>query len=417
MSGVDVTQLARRTPGADMTDTGTAIDMVRLRAYRLGRVRQELRKRDYGGALLYDPMNIRYATGSRNMAVYSMHSPARYAFVATEGPVVLFDFYKCEHLSKGIEVIDEVRTAISWFYFSAGPTLEARAKRWADEIADLVDKHCGGNRRIAIDRIDPAGAHFLGERGVRIVEGQEPLEQARVIKSADEIACVNIAISVCEAGMARMREALRPGITENELWSLLHQVNIAQGGEWIETRLLSSGGRTNPWMQECSDRIIRAGELVAFDTDLIGPYGYCADISRTYFCGPGRPTEEQRRLYRYAHEQIEHNVSILKPGLTFGEYSAKTWRIPNEFTANRYVSVAHGVGLCDEYPAIVHPDVLGKRSGYDGLIEPGMTLCVESYIGAEGGTEGVKLEQQVLVTDDGYQLLSTFPMEDALMPA
>ena len=81
--------------------------------------------------------------------------------------------------------------------------------------------------------------------------------------------------------MAAMRQALRPGISEQALWAELHAGNIARGGEWIETRLLASGPRTNPWFQECSSRVIEAGELVGFDTDLIGPYGYCADISRT----------------------------------------------------------------------------------------------------------------------------------------
>ena len=81
--------------------------------------------------------------------------------------------------------------------------------------------------------------------------------------------------------MAEMQAALAPGVTEIELWSHLHAGNIKRGGEWIETRLLTSGARTNPWLQECGSRQIQAGDLVAFDTDLIGPYGYCADISRT----------------------------------------------------------------------------------------------------------------------------------------
>ena len=95
-----------------------------------------------------------------------------------------------------------------------------------------------------------------------------------------------------------MEAALKPGISENELWAELHRGNIARGGEWIETRLLSSGPRTNPWFQECSSRIIEAGDLVAFDTDLIGPYGFCADLSRTWLCGDGPPSDEQRDLYR-----------------------------------------------------------------------------------------------------------------------
>jgi Xaa-Pro aminopeptidase len=213
-----------------------------------------------------------------------------------------------------------------------------------------------------------------------------------------------------------MRAALEPGLTENELWAILHETNIAMGGEWIETRLLSSGGRTNPWFQECSDRIIRAGELVSFDTDLIGPFGYCADLSRSYLCPPGRPSEDQRRLYGLAMEQIHNNVALLKPGLGFRELGERAWRLPESVRPNRYSSILHGVGLADEYPHCPYAEDF-EFSGYDGVFEPGMTVCVESYIGEVGGTEGVKLEQQVLITDTGVELLSTFPFEDELMPS
>ena len=93
------------------------------------------------------------------------------------------------------------------------------------------------------------------------------------------------AIEVAEIGVSKMREELNAGITEDELWSILHKTNIENGGEWIECRILSSGERTNPWMQESSNKIIQQGEVVSFDTDMVGPYGYCADISRTFVCG------------------------------------------------------------------------------------------------------------------------------------
>jgi Xaa-Pro aminopeptidase len=415
MTQADPNYLARKTIGAGLKDFEDQPDMKRLRAYRMGRVQAELKKRDYGACVLFDPINIRYATGSRNMTVWILHNASRYAFVPAEGKAVLFEFPRCEHLARGLETIAEVRPAKSWYFFAAGDRLADRAKAWAEEVADLVAEHCGGNKRLALDHVNPHGTRHLESLGIEVFEGQEPLELARCIKSVDEIACMNVAISVCEAGMARMRECITPGITENEVWSQLHETNIAMGGEWIETRLLSSGGRTNPWFQECGDRIIRAGDLVAFDSDLIGPFGYCADISRTYFCGPGKPSEEQRRLYRYAYEQIRYNIDILKPGMSFREYSEKSWKIPNEFVANRYSAVAHGVGMCDEYPAISFIHDWDKKGGYDGILEENMTICVESYIGAEGGTEGVKLEEQVLITDSGVQVLSTFPFEDELL--
>ena len=389
--------------------------MVRLRAWRLARLQAQLRRLDAGCAILTDPMNIRYACGSRNMAVWTAHTPARYCLVPAEGKVTLWDFHNCEFLADGLETVAEVRPARGFYFFGAGSRVAEKAAAWGREMAAMIAAGCGGNRRVAIDRLDPPGTHALQSHGIEIIDGQEPCEMARAVKSADEIACMIQAIAACEAGMARMQEALQPGITENALWALLHETNIRLGGEWIECRLLASGERTNPWFQECSDRVIEAGDLVAFDTDLIGPFGYCADISRTYFCGPGRPSAEQRRLYAIAHEQVQYNIErLMRPGLSFREAAHLAWEIPGEFVGNRYSSVAHGVGLCDEWPKITHPQDV-ERSAYDGVLEPGMVMCVESYIGAAGGREGVKLEQQVLITETGCRLLSTYPFEEALL--
>jgi len=403
-----------KPPLAALTDTEAVIDMIALRRYRLERIRAELRRLDYAGCLLYDPINIRYATGSRNMAVWTLHNAVRYCFIATEGPVVLFDFHNCEHLSQGLESVTEVRPATAWFYFGAAQHMQERVVRWAAELADLVRRHGGCNRRLAADHCDAAGVAALAAEGIEVCDGQEVTERARRIKSQEELACMMQSIAVAEAGMARMRAALEPGMTENQLWSLLHQVNIAMGGEWIETRLLASGERSNPWFQECSDRVIRPGDLVSFDTDLIGPFGYCADISRSFFCGPGKPNAKQQQLYRLAWEQIHSNMDLIRPGMSYRELAETSWALPDNCRANRYSVIAHGVGLCDEYPACVYLEDFDY--GYDGLLEPGMTICVESYIGEVGGREGVKLEEQVLITETGIEPLSTFPFEDELLP-
>ena len=391
-----------------------SIDMDAVRAYRLGRVRSELVARDVAAIVLTDPLNVRYATDSTNMQVWITHNAARYAFIPVDGPVVMFDFHNSGHRSAGLDTVDEIRHGTGIYYFASGPAMTERADRWAREIGDLL-RQCGGsNRRLAIDRANPVAIVALQELGLEIRDGTGIMELARVIKSHDEIQCMRASIAVCEAAMHEMRARLAPGMTENALWSILHQVNIARGGEWIETRLLTSGPKTNPWFQESGFRIIEAGDLVSFDTDLIGPFGYCADISRTYLCGDGRANDEQRRLYALAREHLDFNAESLKPGMTFREFAEKSFRLPDEFGANRYSVIAHGVGLCDEYPHIAYPGDLLDH-GYDGVIEPGMTLCLESYVGAQGGAEGVKLEQQVLVTDTGVELLSTFPFEESLL--
>ncbi len=410
----DLRRAASIAMGRNDCDAG--LDLVALRTQRLERVRRELRARDLAGILLYDPINIRYATGSRNMAVWTLHNAARSCFVPAEGPVVLFDYHNCDHLSEELETIDEIRRSISWYFFSAGTRVEEKVRKWADEIDALLRQAGGANRRLALDKCDPAGTWALEERGVAIADGQEVMETARLIKSDLEVQAMTNAIAVAEIGMARMREALRPGMSENALWAILHRENIARGGEWIETRLLAAGRRTNPWFQECSAHLIRPGDLVSFDTDLIGPLGYCADISRTFHCGPGRPSGEQRRLYGLALEQIETNIAMLKPGLTFREISEKSWKLPETCRPNRYSVVMHGVGLCDEYPGILYAEDF-EASGYDGEVRPGMALCVESYVGEVGGDEGVKLEEQVLVTEHGVERLSHFPFEEDLLPS
>jgi Xaa-Pro dipeptidase len=402
-------RVAARQHGAmEYSQAPTDLDAVRM--YRLGRVRAELKKRDYAAIILYDQLNTRYATDATDMQIWCSHNENRYVYVPAEGPVIVFEYAGLEHLSEGLPGVDEVRNAVCWYYFAAGSRGPDMAVKWAAEIADLVAQHGGGNKRVAIDRCGPLGAPALARHGISIHDGFEVMEVAREIKSPGEIMLMRHAIDVCEQGLEAMRQALRPGITENALWAKLHEKNIALGGEWIETRLLSSGPRTNPWFRESSMRAIEKGDMVSVDTDLVGPYGYCCDMSRSWICGEGTASDEQRRLYAAAVAEIEHNMAVLKPGMTYRELAERAWKNPAEFQDNRYSCVVHGVGLCDEYPTIKHLSDFDAK-GYDGIIYPGMTLCVESYIGTVGGREGVKLEEQVLITEDGCEKLTNYPLQ------
>jgi Xaa-Pro aminopeptidase len=390
-----------------------AIDQVAMRGYRLARLRAELSKRDYAGALLADPMNIRYATGARNMVLWTLHAPGRYVFVATDGPVVLFEFPACLHVGRGFETVDQLRAGISWFYMFSGPRTAEKAARWAGEVAALMHDHAGDNRRLAIDRCEPWGAVKLAAHGIQLFDAQEPLEQARCIKSTQEIECARLSMDVCDIAIQRLRAALKPKLTENQIWSTLHDTNIAHDGEYIDCRLLASGPRTNPWFQECGNRVVEAGELLSFDTDLIGPLGAMADISRTFVCPGQPPTSSQRQLYSLAQEQVLHNMALLKPGLAFDEFAAKSWRVPAKYYANRYMVLVHGVGLADEYPVVLYAGDQEKE-GYEGHFAENMVVSVESYLGAEGGDEGIKLEEQVLITTNGAIPFSKTPLVNAL---
>jgi Xaa-Pro aminopeptidase len=392
----------------------TPPNLDRMRQTRLDRTVAELKKRDLAGVLLFDPLNIRYASDSSNMHLWITHNPARAVFVGADGYMVIWDYKRCDHLSSYLPLIKEIRSGAGMFYFVAGDKEDEIAATFAAEVDDLMRVHAGRNRRIAVDKMELHGAFALQKLGLDIVSGQEVMEHARLIKSEDEINAMRCAIATCEIAMAEMEKECRPGIAETELWAILHAENIKRGGEWIETRILNSGPRTNPWFQEAGPRKLQAGDLLAFDTDLIGPYGMCCDMSRTWFVGDGEPSAEQRRIYRDAHDHIMSHMEILKPGVTFSELTHLAKPLPEEYRAQRYGVMMHGVGLCDEFPCIYYPEDF-IEGAYDYALEPGMTLCVEVYAGVVGGRDGVKLEDQGLITESGFENMSQYPFDGRLL--
>ncbi|WP_440677120.1 M24 family metallopeptidase [Candidatus Pelagibacter sp. HIMB1587] len=383
------------------------IDFDKLRSYRLDRVKKELEKNNLEACILFDPVNVRYALDSVNMSVYNMHNLTRYCFIPVNGPTILYEYFNCEKLSEHLHLIDELRPVITWDYFSNGDQSEQQLKKWVNEVKDLSNSYFK-SKKIAIDVLNGPAVSALNKENIQVVDAKLILEQARVIKSNDEIKCMRSAIDVAEMGIVKMKEQLKPGMTENELWSILHQTNIENYGEWIECRLLASGERTNPWMQECSNKIIQDKEIVSFDTDMVGPYGYCADISRAFVVGD-KFNDDQKKLYSMAVEQIDYNSNLIKPGLSFKEFIEKSWNLPDDYYGNRYSCMVHGIGLCDEWPFIRYPTDGGQK---EGCFEKNMTITVESYIGKVGGKEGVKLEQQYLIGENALELMSHYPLED-----
>ena len=383
------------------------INFEKLRSYRLSRVRKELEKNNLEACILFDPVNVRYALDTVNMSVYNMHNLTRYCFVPVSGPTILYEYFNCENLSSHLNLIDEIRPAITWDYFSNGNQASNELKKWINEIKDL-SKSYFKSKKIAVDVLNGPAVSALNKEGIEVVDAKLILEQARVIKSPDELICMKAAIEVAEIGVSKMRSELKPGMTEDELWSILHKTNIENGGEWIDCRILSSGQRTNPWMQESSNKVIQQGEIVAFDTDMVGPYGYCADISRAFVVGH-RFNDNQKKLYQMALDQINHNSRLIKDGVSFQEFTEKSWVLPEDYYPNRYSVMVHGIGMCDEWPAIRYPTDGGERGG---TFVKNMTITVESYIGKVGGKEGVKLEQQYLIGENGLELMSHHPLED-----
>ncbi|MEM0924095.1 MAG: dimethylsulfonioproprionate lyase DddP [Pseudomonadota bacterium] len=401
---------------AEWAEVGLELpDLPALRAWRHRRLVDHLHERDLGGVLMFDPLNIRYATDSTNMQLWNAHNPFRACLVCADGYMVLWEYkgasfhFLCDHNP----LVDEVRGGAGMFYFATGDKTHKAAAEFTAQVAELMASH-GGNKRLAVDKIMIDGYRALIAAGFEIHEGEEVTEKARAIKGPDEIKAMRCCTHACETSVAAMEAACQPGRTEDEVWAVLHAENIKRGGEWIETRLFASGPRTNPWFQECGPRVIQNNEICGLDTDLIGCYGLCSDISRTWFVGDGRPTDEMRRLYQYAVDHIETNTRLLGPGVSFKELSHGGHLLADEFQEGRYGCKMHGVGLCDEWPLIKYPEKW-EDGEFDYVLEPGMMLCVEALIQHTPGSFSVKLENQVLITEDGYEDLTNYPWDARLM--
>lgn len=400
----------------DRAPVNSDIDFKTVRAYRLNRLRHLMSTHGMDAVVLCDSVNIRYATGTRNMQIWGgRNAPARYLLL-TQYRSILFVFAGCSHLADGSEdTIDEVRIA-KGAQFNLATNIEHSERKWSVEMGDLIKELVGDDKEITVglERMNAGVAIAMKELGFRIVDAQKAVELAKSIKCAEEVKCIKESLRATERGVQTLREAVRPGLTENQLWSILHKAVIEQDGDYCETRLLNSGKRSVPWFQETSSAVIEDNALICLDTDVVGCHGYYADFSRTSHAGPDPPSAAQKQLYRDAYEILNHNISILRPGMTFKEFADAAWVFPEKYWKNRYFVIGHGVGLTCEYPYLYSGRDFDEF-GYDGVIDPGMTLSIEAYLSEEGGSDGVKLEDQVLITEYGYERLSQFPFEDALL--
>lgn len=394
-------------------------DLQEMRRYRWERLTRHVVERDLAGLLVFDPLNIRYATDSTNMQLWNTHNPFRAVLLCADGYMVIWDYKNSPFLSSFNPLVREARSGADLFYFDRGDKIDVAADAFSNEVRILLEEHAPGNKRLAVDKPMMHGLHALQAQGLTVLPGEEVTEKARSVKGPDEIKAMRCAVHSCEAAMAEMERFTRANVplgntSENDIWAVLHAENIRRGGEWIETRLLTSGPRTNPWFQECGPRIVQNNEIVAFDTDLVGSYGICVDISRTWWVGDQAPRPDMIDAMQHGYEHVMTNMEMLRPGVNIQELSRNTHVLRPEFQKQKYGCLMHGVGLCDEWPLVAYPDKM-VEGAFDYELEPGMTLCVEVLASPEGGDFSIKLEEQVLITEDGYENLISYPYDDRLM--
>jgi len=367
---------------------------------------------DVPALLTADPFSVRYATGTRNMLVHGLTGPDRLALVIAGGPTILWEFGGCEHLWNGFDGIDELRVAPA-LSAKKGSTYRVEATEFAAEVVAACHTHLGsGAVQLAVERLDPPVVDRLRSHDVRVCDATEVMQAAMAIKQPAEIGAMRLAMDATIAATCEMERAIAAGSTEQEVWAEFHRALIARGGELVVSRLLQGGVRTFPYFQEASHHVISSGDLVCFDTDAVACHGYSVDFSRTFLCGVDEPTERQRHLYRLAQEQLLHNAVNLRPGRSFEDFARLAYDVPEPHRRYGYYQLAHGLGLAGGHPNV--PRIGDEPYPLPGSIEPGMVICVESYVGDPDTHQGVKLEDQFLITDDGVEKMSAYPFEERL---
>lgn len=393
----------------------------RMREYRWRRLTDALVQRDWGGILMFDPMNIRYATDTTNMQLWNAHNPFRAVLLCADGHMVIWEYKNSPFLVTFNPLVKEIRSGATFFYSCSGDRGAEDAQSFAAQVDEVMRAHAGTNRRLGVDKIMLHGLRALERAGFEIMEGEEVTERTRAIKGSEEIAAMRCAHHACESAIAGMEAFTREnvpkgGVSEDDIWAELHKGNIRRGGEWIETRLLASGPRTNPWFQECGPRIVQPNEIVAFDTDLIGCYGICIDMSRTWWVGDGKPRQDMIDAMSHAMDHIRDHQARLKPGISIRELAHGGHQLAPEYWRQKYSCKLHGVGLCDEWPYVPYSD--GWQDGaFEHVIEEGMVLCTEALVSPEGGDFSIKIEDQVLITATGCENLTRYPFDPALVGA
>jgi Xaa-Pro aminopeptidase len=371
-----------------------------------------MRRQGVAVALLYNPANIRYTTGTDVMGVWTASTLARYALVPQEGRPILFEYPGSVHVSR--KTYGDVRPAEIWAM--SGPAARAKARRWAGSLRAALRELGADGEPLAVDKLDAPGFHALQAEGIRIADANPAAEEARLVKTADELALFRVNGSIGEAVMAEFEAAIRPGVREYELLAVLADGLLRRHGESVFTRLVASGPNTNPWFSEAHGREVESGDLVAVDTDMNGYEGYLIDFSRTFLCGD-RAGADEREAYRVACDCVTGMSEILRPGLSFAEFARRAPRLPEAYVARRYVCMLHHAGLEDEGPMIPYPYGEGYREEEmtEGAFEEGMVVCLECFAGKEGARQGVKLEDQVVVTTTGAERLCKYPFEPKLL--
>ncbi len=383
----------------------------RLRTYRTTRARAALAASEVGALLLFDFNNIRYVT-STHIGEWARDKMTRYALLTRGGDPHIWDFGSAarhhrlhcpwlreENIHAGMVGLRGAVAADAGLFRSA-----------AREIRDLLRAEGVADMPLGVDIVEPPMLAALAEEGVTVQDGQQVMLDAREVKSIDEIMLLDNACAMVDGAYQLISEQLKPGVRESDLVANVTKYLFDLGAEHVDNINAVSGERCSPHPHVFSDRIIRPGDQAFFD--IIQTFiGYKTCYYRTFVVG--KATDAQRDAYKQAREWIDRSIELMRPGVTTDQVAA-VWPKAEEFGFDSEMECfglqfGHSVGLfLHERP------IISRLNSLDHPIElkEGMVIALETYCPAKDGVSAARIEEEVVITADGPQVITRFPSDE-----
>jgi Xaa-Pro aminopeptidase len=396
------------TMGVDFEER---VDYRRMHRYRLGRALQALENSELGALLCFDDNNVRYLTSTK-IGEWARDKLSRWALLIRGGEPILWDFGSAavhHRLYSPWLKPENCKAGLVGLRGTVDPAF-GLMKHHAEEIASILKEAGVHKMPIGVDIVEPPMMFELEKAGLKVKDGQQVMLEAREIKSADEIALLNRAAAMVDGAYHLINEQLKPGVRENDVVAEVNKFLYTHGSDDVEAINAISGERCNPHPHNFTDRMVRPGDQVFFDI-LQSFQGYRTCYYRTF--NVGRATPSQVDAYKKCREWLDMAIELIKPGVTTDRVcsvwpKAEEFGFPNELAAFG-LQFGHGLGLnLHERPIISRVVSLDHPTE----IKEGMVFALETYCPATDGYSAARIEEEVVVTNNGHKVISLFPAEE-----